>query len=302
LTILLVLAGIISCKQTDKSNEQSRQSSLPKDFERVIPPVMLTTPVERADYLVMHYWDKFNFRDTMYCHVPQITEQAFADFINFFKFASYDKICQGVKKLLDNAAVDSTMYAYFCTKAEFYLYNPNSPSRDDEYYIPFLEHMTQSPVLNEDFKIRPKLILDVAYRNRVGAKANDFEYTLASGQKGRMSDVKADYLMLMFYNPDCRECQNTKNTLKDSPVFDAAIKSGKLKVLAVYPDENIESWKNHLKEFPAAWINSYDKTLKIKNEQIYDLKAIPTLILLDKDKKVILKDISAEEIFEYLKK
>jgi hypothetical protein len=302
LFMLFVAISIMGCKPDGKKAEQTKKPAIPVNFERVMPPSMLTTILERADFLVMHFWDKFDFKDTMYCHVPHITEQAFADYINFFKFASYDKVCAGIKKLLDNAEVDSTMYAYFCTKADFYLYNPNSPTRNDEYYIPFLEHMIQTPILSESFKIRPKMILEVAYRNRVGAKATDFEYTLPSGQTGNMYNIKAENLMLMFYNPDCIECRKTKDELNNSPVFTAATKSGKLKVLAVYPDENLTSWREHLKDFPSNWINSYDKTLKIKEEQIYDLKAIPTLILLDRDKNVILKDVSAETIHEYLEK
>jgi len=40
----------------------------------------------------------------------------------------------------------------------------------------------------------------------------------------------------------------------------------------------------------------------IDQKNLYDLKAIPTLYLLDKDKTVLLKDATAEEIEEYLQK
>ena len=40
----------------------------------------------------------------------------------------------------------------------------------------------------------------------------------------------------------------------------------------------------------------------IDQKSLYDLKAIPTLYLLDKDKTVLLKDATAEEIEEYLQK
>ncbi len=38
------------------------------------------------------------------------------------------------------------------------------------------------------------------------------------------------------------------------------------------------------------WINGYDKELTVLERELYDLKAMPTLYLLDKDKKVLLKD------------
>ena len=51
----------------------------------------------------------------------------------------------------------------------------------------------------------------------------------------------------------------------------------------------------------AGWINSYESTVSLKNVEIYDLKAIPTLYLLDKDKKVVLKDVTFNQVENYLK-
>lgn len=62
-------------------------------------------------------------------------------------------------------------------------------------------------------------------------------------------------------------------------------KSNKLKILAVYPDEDLDAWKEHVSVMPKDWINSYDKRVSLKNDEIYDLKAIPTLYLLNKEKK-----------------
>ena len=72
------------------------------------------------------------------------------------------------------------------------------------------------------------------------------------------------------------------------------------RLLAVYPDEDKEEWERHLPDFPKEWINGYDKKLVIKEKNLYDLKAIPTLYLLDKDKKVLLKDATVAQIDQYL--
>ena len=51
---------------------------------------------------------------------------------------------------------------------------------------------------------------------------------------------------------------------------------------------------------PSKWINGYDKELTVRNRELYDLKAMPTLYLLDKDKKVLLKDAPVEQVEQYL--
>lgn len=304
---LILIVGIAGCtsKKEDKKEEnlvpEVQAPVMPKDFERAVPPAMMTTSQERADYMITRFWDKFDFRDTMYCHAPNITEQAFVDFIALFPHASsVAKISEGVNKLLTSAETENVMYNYFCTKAEHYLYNPNSPMRNDEYYIPFLEHIVNSSMVTDVHKIRPRRQLELAYRNRLGSKAKDFVYTMASGKTGTLYGVSAEYVLLMFYNPDCVECQRTTEMLKNSTALTSAVSSGKVKVLAVYPDENLEAWQKHLKDIPSAWINGYDKSLAVKNSEIYDLKAIPTLYLLDKNKKVLLKDTSTGDIHEYL--
>lgn len=73
-----------------------------------------------------------------------------------------------------------------------------------------------------------------------------------------------------------------------------------LTVLSIYPDANVDEWRKALPTLPQKhWINSYDDGEHIINKRLYDLKAIPTLYLLDKDKKVVLKDVTLREIEVY---
>lgn len=292
----VLVSIIIGCTSQEKKKTPvtPEDSVAVRNFERAVPPTIMTEPQERARYLVMHFWDKFDFRDTMYCHTPDITEQAFVDFIALFPYAPYNKVSEGIKKMLDSAEVDEVMYSYFYQKAEHYLYDPNSPMRNDEYYIPFLEHIIASPKVGESHKIRPQYLLNLAYRNRIGEKMENFVYTTASGKTGKLHDLSANYTLLMFYNPDCQECKHTIEILKTSPTVSLAVSSGKLKILAIYTDENLEIWREHLSDMPSSWINGYNQALASI------LKAIPTLYLLDKNKKVILKDTSTKDIHEYL--
>lgn len=301
---LVGLTVVIICGCASKEKKEAEDTSATphvlKNFERAIPPAMMINPQDRAGYMITHYWDKFDFTDTMYCHAPDITDQAFVDFIWLFPHAKVSKVFEGVKKLLDAAEADVVMYNYFLKLAGLYLYDPNSPMHNDEWYIPFLEHVVASTKVADEYKIRTAHFLQLTNRNRLGTKAQDIVYTTASGSSGRLYNISAPYILLMFYNPDCKECKETTSLLKRSATVTAAVSSGKLKVLAVYPDENIDIWRAHLNDIPPSWINGYDKTLVIKTNEIYDLKAIPTLYLLNENKIVILKDVSVDNLNDYL--
>jgi len=297
---LSVLLAACNAKEKQQSAQQQQTQAKLPDFERVLPPAIITNTIDRGNYIISHFWDKFNFNDTMYCHAPQITDQAFVDFIVTFNYSAKPVITEAVSKLMTAAEASPVMYNYFFHLAEHYLYDPNSTMRNDEFYIPFLQHIVNSQKIKDDSKIRPRMLLELAMRNRPGEKALNFTYVTSNGATGNLYGVKAKNTILMFYNPGCHECQVTMGQLKNAQSITQKVAAGMLKVLCVYTDQDLELWKKHQSEVPSTWINGYNKALDIRNKQIYDLKAIPTLYLLDADKNVLLKDVSVETINNYL--
>lgn len=297
---LLAFALIFNSCQGQQTAKTEKEDTTPKTFEMVSVPSMITDPGERAKYLVEHYWDKFDFTDTAYVHLPEVTEQALSNYIDLMKFVEPAVASSSIKGMMHKATIDSTMFAHLAGLYEKYLYDPNSPMRNEELYINVLEAVVAAPVFDDVNKIRPAHLLELALKNRVGEPATNFTYTLANGSTGTLYKVKADYLLLFFYNPDCNACREITGQLLDSPLIAHLQETHKLKILAVYPDEDLEAWRKHIPEIPTSWINSYDSTVGLKNDEVYDLKAIPTLYLLDKDKRVILKDATFGQLEEYL--
>ncbi|MDH6311732.1 thiol-disulfide isomerase/thioredoxin [Parabacteroides sp. PFB2-10] len=297
--ILICLVVLTACNNKTKENVNAEKGEKPV-FEMVDVPTLIVDKTERADYLIDHYWDKFDFTDTTYIHYPEVTEQAFSNFLGFLPYAHPEKVSPAIKKMLKKAEAEPKMYAYFTDLYEHYLYDPNSMMRNEELYIIVLETIVESPLLGEDEKIRPAHLLKLALKNRLGESATDFAYTLPDGKKGKLYGVSAERLILYFYNPDCDACRETTRELQQSTVIKGLMAEKKVKILAVYPDEDLQAWKEHLEEMPGDWILSYDKEVKLKNEEIYDLKAIPCLYLLDKNKVVLLKDAPFEQVEAFL--
>ena len=156
-------------------------------------------------------------------------------------------------------------------------------------YIAVLEYLTESSSLSDMEKIRPAHLLELALKNRIGAPATDFTYTLANGKTGKLYNIKADYLLLFFYNPDCHACQEITRQMESSFLINEFSKSNKLKILAVYPDEDLDAWKEHVSVMPKDWINSYDKSVSLKNDEIYDLKSDTHIISIKQREKSIVE-------------
>lgn len=139
-------------------------------------------------------------------------------------------------------------YTYLTSLADKYLYDPNSPMRNEELYISVLDAMLQSPVMDNTEKYVPKPTR-AGTKNRIGTKALDFVYTLANGKQGNLYSIKAPYTLLFINNPGCHACSETIETLKQSPSICQAIAQNQMKVLSIYPDIDLEEWRRHLSDF-----------------------------------------------------
>ena len=137
LYVLLLTLTVNAC--SGQRNQKTEESNVaPPTFEMVSVPTLITDPVERAEYLVKHYWDKFDFKDTTYIHEPQVTEQALSNYIDLMNYVSPAAMSSSVKAMMKQTEQDSAMFQYFSEMMEKYLYDPNSPLRNEEMYIAVL--------------------------------------------------------------------------------------------------------------------------------------------------------------------
>lgn len=293
INIIPVLCFLLlcSCKNGNASSQSTNETIQDTIKSITLPaiPAMMTAPEQRANFLVKHYWDNVNFADTNYIHHPEVTEQAWADYCDILNHVPLETAQEAMRKTIERTNVDKKVFTYITDLADKYLYDPNSPMRNEEFYIPVLDAMLDSPLLEEIEKVRPKARRELAQKNRIGTKALNFNYTLASGAQGSLYQLQAEYILLFINNPGCHACTETIDALRNAPIINQLLEQKRLTVLSIYPDEELDEWRKHLNEFPQEWINGYDKKFAIKEQQLYDLKAIPTLYLLNKEKTVFLK-------------
>jgi hypothetical protein len=117
-------------------------------------------------------------------------------------------------------------------------------------------------------------------------------------KKNTLYDIHANNTLLFFYNPECDACKQMKSALISSAVISNKLNSGDLKVLAVYTDKNESVWLDHLPELPKQWLHGRDDNEYLYKNKVYDLRAIPTIYLLNKNKKVLLKDCMDIKLIE----
>lgn len=294
MAVVMVACGGEGASQRRSADKESRAEVY--HFPRVVAPAYMTER-ERADYMREHYWDKFDFSDTLFIARVDTVEmlRVYAGYVANFVGPTNG---EPIRRLMERAGTSRTMLDYFVMLAERVLHDPNSPLRSDELYIPVLEHQTRSPYYDCYERLAPQYDLDLALKNRIGHAACDFCYTTSSGRTSSLYAVKADYTLVYINNPGCSMCRDIQQTIENSKLLSTMIEDGELVVLAIYPDRDLAEWRKH--PLPSQWISGYDKGCVIEQQRLYDLRAIPALYLLDRDKRVLVKDSTSVGEIEYV--
>ena len=272
------------------------QAQAQQSFPYPAIPDTLRSVEQRAGYLSEHYWDNYNFADTLLLKSKEVTEQGFVNFIDILNRFTLDNASKGVahkdiaqkditqkdiaQKDIARKDITQKGIACFTRKAfsnaaakerfenliEHYFEDQLSPVRNDRVYLIFLEEMKNSPCFDETEKERIAFKIKTTNKNLPGDIAINFKFKDESGKEHQLSDYKDQKVILYFYDPDCENCHEVSAWLKQQTI------PADIKVLKMIAD-------NHI---------SY----------IYSLKNMPTIFLLDKENKVILKDCTAQELIE----
>ena len=290
LTLLLLLSGCTSTESSKDKNDIPTEPGIKwfRDMQEWF---------EKENNEYKSYWNDFPFNDALLVASKQ-TEEKFATFlfglykIGAIRFVDSDNaFMQEHINILMEKVTGFGVNDRFIALAEKYLYEPNSPYYNDEVYLYFLKYEAKFHFRNVSQSARFKRHYNMIQKNMKGELATNFTYETQAGQKGSLYEIDAKYIVLFFNDPSCSECKQVKEELIQQQ---SALDFQGIKVFAVYIDDKPEEWRQA--NYPAEWFNGYAP--EIDSQDLYNIRALPCLYLLDKDKKVISRDTSVEKILK----
>ena len=305
LAVLLLAAG---CRE--RKAEQFH--ALP--FPDVQLPSMISGQQEALEYMAVNYWNGMTDLSRNYPSDSLLVsgvrrgdvEQKFANWTVVLDAVDYGVAVKAMNRLFDRVSAcekkdtSSNVFETFTDLVVKYLYDPNSPLRNEDYYAAYAARMASSDLVEDVMKGKYAREVSLAALNRVGATAADFRFADARGRIRTLYGIKSELTMLFFSNPGCTACKEIMDVLNNDPVISGLIASGTMSVLNIYIDEDLEAWKSYMPIYPDTWYNGFDPDFAIRGEKLYNVRAIPSLYLLDREKTVILKDAPEPKMFDWL--
>lgn len=300
--------------QNNEKDLKAEQKFQALPFPDVQIPAILSEQQDILNYLAENYWNGIAVPsrdypcDSLYVSGVEhgIVEQKFADWTLLLDNVDISVARKSVGKLYDmmysceKQNPSSNVFETFVNLAQKYFYDPNSPLRNEDYYLPFVSRYASYEGLSDVERGKFEREAHLCGLNMIGMKASDFRFSDRNGRIRNLYDVKAPYTLLFFSNPGCDACMQIIKVLSEDPVIANLISSGVLAVVNVYIDEDIQAWRSYMPVYPKEWYNGFDPDLVLRSNEIYAVRAIPSLYLLDDEKRVILKDAPENKLFQIL--
>jgi thiol-disulfide isomerase/thioredoxin len=135
----------------------------------------------------------------------------------------------------------------------------------------------------------------------VGKQAPEIIAPDVNGENIKLSRINAEYTLVVFWASWCPHCNEMLPKVHN--IYEHSVSPQKLQVLTVSLDKEEEEWLAALEAGNYSWINTSDfEGWNGKAAIDYNIYATPTMFLLDKDKKIVAKPITYNELEKALMK
>jgi len=282
--------------------------------EPVVPPAA-QQPGGKYDslfayrYYKSHYWDSVSFTDERLTRTP-VFEPRLDKYFRDLVPPQADSIEREVDRMLLEARVSKSMFQYLMVYFVQKYINPEYMGQDAVFVHLFDKYINagQTEFFTEKYRT---YINNRAYSlmaNLIGQPAANLEMVDTAGVSKPLYGVDAPFVVVCFWDATCGHCKEI--VPKVDSIFHAKWKKEGVKVYGVMVDGGKEAWLQFIKDHNLTdWIHVYETKAqqdaveaagKPSYRQLYDVYQTPILYLLDKDKRIIAKKLSYQQVDEVI--
>ncbi len=245
-------------------------------------------------YFKDHFFDHIDFSEPGLIRSPVLGGKL-DQFFRQVVVQMPDSINKEADRLLDMSAVNSDMFQYVAV----WLMNRFAASEimgHDAVVVHLADRVYlagKAPWAAEEYISDLRKRVERLRPNLIGMKAPELLMGSFAGHYVSLYDVKADFTILYFWEPDCGHCKESTPILKE---FYEKNRSSGIEVFAVCTHHERDKWEKYIADNSLIWINGWDPERMSRFDSLYNVESTPMVYILDHDKKIIAKRISVEDI------
>lgn len=265
-----------------------------KLFPYPVIPDSLENFYDRSNYFVTHFWDKCDIKTAL--KSPERLDSAFRDYVTLMPHATADTVFAAVTRLYDGIAKNPEAVVTFGRMAEGALYDTTAEYWSDELYLKFIEPVIANKRVKATDKMRFERQARILSKSQEGMTAPALPYVTREGARHDLKDQTAEFVIIFFNDPDCDECAMIKLRLDADVKATALQETGRLKIVSISPLEADDEWRSKVSGYPSTW----EVGATPEADNVYDLRQTPTIYLLDRNHRILAKNLSLDVLLHTL--
>lgn len=252
--------------------------------------------IKRFYYYKNHFFDNMPLDDKRLLRTPYFArkvEQYFSSVVP----QNPDTLLAESIKIIEQARPASEMFNFLVS----YLFNYANSSEymgmdkmmvglAEKYYL-----SGEADWADEEFLQKLETRVKELKPTLIGNLSHDLKMQGYTGEYHRLHEIVAPATILVFWETDCGHCKTAIPKLHD--LYQEQLQSKGVKIFAVYTQGDQPEWGEFIEEHGLYdFINVWDPYRQSGFRENYDIRSTPTVFVLGKDKKIIGKRISIEDL------
>jgi peroxiredoxin len=252
--------------------------------------------IKRFNYQRDHFWDNFDYTDERFLYTPFYKTKLETWFTKAL-YQNYDSIKPYVLNFIEDVRPNKRLFQFVTSWFLNSSINSNIMGMDAlfvdlarEYYLSGEAFWATEKTLEN---IRENVLF--AKDNLIGMTAPDLTLESYDGEYYTLSEVDAEYTVVLIYEPNCSHCKVFVPEFYEK-VYQKFKDKG-LEVYAIYSMDDKEEWGEFLtKHGLFDWINVWDEHHVSRFKILYDARKTPGVYVLDENKEIVAKKMTVEQL------
>jgi thiol-disulfide isomerase/thioredoxin len=285
-----------------------------------VPEELQEDAQQRYRYYKDHYFDNFDLSDKRLAYTP-LYENKILGYLDRVVVQVPDSLIPEIDMILEKSMADSAIFRFVLITL-FNKYTKSQYMGMDAVTV----HLAENYYLEKAWWSDPKFITDLEERVSIlkplliGTVAPNVELRWVpadhfkeaqndtalkryphAGANFKISDVQAEFTVLLFWEATCSHCKKTVPDLYQ--IYQDTLQAMDVKVVAIstlFGEDGKEKWidfVNSKKTYD--WINAWNP-YDYKYKEKYDIRSTPQIYVLNKDKEIIGKKLGPENIVDLI--
>ncbi len=260
-------------------------------------------------YFKSHYWDGVSFDDGRLVRTP-FFEAKLEKYYKELVVPNPDSIIAEVDHMLLYSRSSTEMFKFLMVHFVQKYINPEYMGQDAVFVHLFEKYINtgQADFFTQQYKDYTFKRAYSMMANLIGQPAAPLDLVDTLDKPAPLHNLKSNFVVICFWDPTCSHCKET--VPKVDSIYKAKWKNEGVALYGVMVDGGKENWKKFINDNKlTGWTHAYQLPSQQKEEeaankpnyrQLYDVYQTPILYLLDKDKNIIAKKLSYQQLDEVI--